>query len=130
MVAQTKKAAQHAKGGAPAQSRIDVGSLKESIGDDWLSVLRDLAPELEEACNEFPEHVPCPIHGGKDGFRLFNDAEETGGGICNTCGAFPDGIALLRAVKGWTFIQACKNIESWLDALGDEDEPESEMARS
>lgn len=65
-------------------TRVDVEALKERVGDQWLDVLRDLAPELEEACDEFPEHVACPMHGGRDGFRFFDDAEETGGGICNT----------------------------------------------
>jgi putative DNA primase/helicase len=41
--------------------------------------------------------VACPVHGGKDGFRLFPNAAETGGGVCNTCGTFPDGFKVL----GW-----------------------------
>ena len=44
-------------------------------------------------------HVPCPIHGGKDGFRFFDDWRETGAAICNTCGCFKDGFALLMAIR-------------------------------
>lgn len=40
------------------------------------------------------KHQPCPICGGRDRFRLFNDWRETGGAICNRCGAG----------NGWTWI--------------------------
>ena len=50
-------------------------------------------------------HVPCPIHGGKDGFRLFKDWRDSGAGICNTCGCFKDGLALLMAIRKEEFYQ-------------------------
>ena len=43
------------------------------------------------------------MHGGNDGFRLFDDHAKTGGGICNTCGPYPNGILLLMAVNGWSY---------------------------
>jgi putative DNA primase/helicase len=61
----------------------------------WLHILPILEPRLGQACSRVGHHVPCPFHGGKDGFRLFPDATESGAGICNTCGAFPDGFRLL-----------------------------------
>ncbi|QSA98044.1 toprim domain-containing protein [Methylococcus sp. EFPC2] len=48
-------------------------------------------------------HHACPVHGGRDGFRLFRDAEVSGGGICNSCGAKPDGFALLMWLRNWRF---------------------------
>lgn len=48
-------------------------------------------------------HVPCPIHGGKDGFRLFKDWRDSGAGICNTCGCFSDGLSLLSAIRQESF---------------------------
>nr|WP_247887383.1 toprim domain-containing protein [Azospirillum sp. SYSU D00513] len=54
----------------------------------------------------------CPIHGTSqrngrgDGFRFFRDAETSGGGVCNTCGKYGDGFALLMAVHGWSFQEA------------------------
>lgn len=95
--------------------KFDSAALKEQVGDRWLDLLRSLAPELDEACDNIADHVPCPVHGGKDGFRLFKDAEETGGGICNTCGPFPDGIALLMWANDWTFLETVRNIQVWLD---------------
>lgn len=81
-------------------------SLKDRLRGKGLAALQVLAPELEEAIEAFDgdnpvnpgmKHVPCPVHGGTDGFRLFDDVEDSGGGICNTCGGFADAPRLL----GW-----------------------------
>jgi len=74
----------------------------------WVEILSILAPELEEAIDAHQsknQHVPCPAHGGKDGFRLFTGASTgfnaTGGGICNTCGPVRDGFLMLA----WLYVQ-------------------------
>lgn len=67
---------------------------------DWFSVFQNFAPVLTGAMDRCPRNTPCPIHGGKDGFRLFRDARETGGGVCNTCGIFKDGYSLLSWITG------------------------------
>ncbi|MCX2972940.1 hypothetical protein EYC87_04980 [Halieaceae bacterium IMCC8485] len=64
----------------------------------WPDIISRLAPELRAAVQSRPRHVLCPVHGGKDGLRCFNDFDETGGMICNTCGAFPNGYLVLA----WT----------------------------
>lgn len=77
------------------------------VKDQWLVVLQQLAPELNLAIERFPRHVPCPVHGGSDGFRLFKDVNETGGGVCNSCGVFASGWRLLQWLKSWTYLE-CK----------------------
>jgi hypothetical protein len=62
---------------------------------EWSEVFSEI-PELAEAVRANGKHVPCPVHGGKDGFRLFENWRKTGGGICNTCGDFPSGWDILR----------------------------------
>ena len=84
---------------------------------NWLSVLDALAhSELEQAITRPGSHCACPVHGGKDGFRLFRDAHETGGGICNTCGSFPDGFEVLMWINRWKFTTALKHVGDLLNA--------------
>jgi len=51
---------------------------------------------------------------------LFRDGDETGGGVCNTCGTFPDGFALLMWVNRWSFPEALRSVAH---ALGRAAEP-------
>lgn len=86
---------------------IESNVVREAARGFWLSVLDNLAPEINQAI-EKPgrKHIPCPVHGGKDGFRLFRDANLSGGGCCNTCGPKPDGFSLLMWLRDWTFPEA------------------------
>ena len=95
-------------------SYLDANTVKERVRGNWLSIFERLAPELEPALQRVGRHVSCPVHGGHDGFRLFRDAPETGGGICNTCGAFPDGFALLMWLCNWRFPEALRAVATGL----------------
>lgn len=87
----------------------EASKVREAAMGRWLEVLTYLADsQLNDALLKPGKHVTCPIHGtsGKgrgDGFRLFKDVVNTGGGICNTCGSFHDGFELLIWLKGWDF---------------------------
>ncbi len=70
--------------------KLEAGPVREAVRGRWVPVLQALVPELEAALAKPGRHVSCPVHGGRDGFRLFKDVETSGGGICNTCGASPD----------------------------------------
>jgi len=91
-----------------------IALLKQKMQGKWLQYFKSDVPCLEEASRKYPNHVSCPVHGGEDGFRFFHDAPVTGGGVCNTCGAFKDGFRLLCWVNGWSFLQALFAIEVWL----------------
>ncbi len=84
--------------------------VKDGARGRWANILQDLAPSLEDAVNRRGKHVPCPVHGGRDGFRLFPDVDQTGGGVCNTCGYFTDGFALLMWINGWDFSRAIREV--------------------
>lgn len=99
--------------------------IRVAAAGNWLSILAALIPQLKPACDNVGRHVACPVTGGekgKDGFRLFKDADQTGGGISNIGGAFPDGFSLLMWVTGWTFTETMNeiaqhlNIENWKSA--------------
>ena len=82
--------------------RIKADDVREKARGRWDQVFQNLAPVLLEAKRP-TAHRPCPVHGGKDGFRLYKDWLHSGGGVCNTCQAKPDGFEILMWVRGWSF---------------------------
>ena len=82
----------------------------------WLEILAVIAPALKDAVKECPNHVPCPINSGNtDGFRLFKDANMTGGGISNSSGAMANGFDVLM----WVLDDDFKNVLNYVaDYLG------------
>jgi putative DNA primase/helicase len=76
------------------------GNLRETARGRWVELFSVLAPELEPAIDVYRSkdmHVPCPGHGGNDGFRVLSHVDDSGASVCNTCGIFPDGFKTL----GW-----------------------------
>lgn len=100
-------------------SFYDYEAVRTAARGNWLFVLASLAPQLEMAIQKVGRHVPCPVKGGRDGFRLFRDAHETGGGVSNQSGTFHDGFALLAWLYGWTFHEC---VEKVAERLGIESE--------
>jgi len=85
----------------------------------WIAILANLAselgPALALALAKIGRHVPCPHprHSkSTDGFRVLKDVDESGGGICNSCGAFHDGFELLRWLRGWSFPETLERVAS------------------
>ncbi len=89
---------------------LQIETVRPYLNGQWLQILAALVPELDAAIARKGRHVACPVHGGCDGFRLFKDAEYTGGGVCNTCGIFHDGFELLSWINGWNFAQSIEAI--------------------
>ena len=93
----------------------DLHTVKARATGQWARVMATLVGEpLQRAIARLGRHVPCPVHGGKDGFRLFRDFDDTGGGICNQCGSFKNGIALLMFVQGCSFTEALEQVAELL----------------
>lgn len=93
-----------------ATMKLDAALVRQHARGQWHGILARLAPTLEQALARPGRHVPCPVHGGRDGFRVFKDANESGGGICNTCGSFHDGFALLMWANDWGFRDALEAV--------------------
>ncbi|MES1933237.1 phage P4 alpha zinc-binding domain-containing protein [Salinisphaera shabanensis T35B1] len=99
------------------KQKLDVRHVASVAENNWAEIFKVLAPDLEDAIARPGRHGPCPLHGGTDGFRLFRDVHKTGGGICNQCGPFADGFALIQSLNGWRFretleaVAACVGIE-------------------
>lgn len=88
----------------------DADTVSKAASGRWLEVFDYLAnAELSKAMDKVGKHVTCPVNGttnkgGRgDGFRLFKDVAETGGGYSNQDGGFGNGFKLLMWLKGWDF---------------------------
>lgn len=93
--------------------------VKNAAKGQWLEILEAIAPELKDAVKNCPNHVPCPVNGGTDGFRLFQDANETGGGISNSDGPKPNGFDLLMWVLDEDFKTVLDEVADFLGINGE-----------
>lgn len=116
--------AQNIKGGFEMTYRIDVNAVREAARGHWDAIFCALAPTFKAAMQRPGKHVPCPVHGGKDGFRLFLDYEQSGSCVCNTCGTFRDGFAALEWLHGWSFAETLGKVAC---VLGLNPHPEEEV---
>ena len=94
----------------------DAQAVKALASNRWKSIFLALAPSLHKAVEHAGQHVPCPVHGGTDGFRLFPKFNAKGDGICNTCGAKTDGLAMLQWVNNWSFSETVNAVGDFLQA--------------
>jgi len=95
----------------------DKNAVRSAAQGRWDEIFSSLAPELETAMDKAGHHVPCPVHGGEDGFRLFPNFREKGAGICNSCGARSNGFEMLMWIHGWNFTTAVNAVGEFLNML-------------
>jgi hypothetical protein len=99
-------------------TKEELNDLKDEVQrmarGQWDAILSSLAPQLQPALDRLGRHVPCPVHGGKDGFRVFKDVDATGGSVCNTCGINHDGIATLMWANGWRYGETLRAVADYL----------------
>lgn len=96
------------------QYKLDIHAVREAARGRWDEIFARLAPQLDAARAAQGRHVPCPVHGGTDGFRLFKDYAQNGACVCNTCGVFRDGFATLAWVNGSSFKEALQSVAATL----------------
>lgn len=90
--------------------------IKRNAEGQWDRIYAVLAPELAPAQAKPGRHVTCPLHGGKDDFRLPNKQGKhppftfRGTTIC-TCG-IRDGFETLMALRGWDFTTTVQQVQS------------------
>lgn len=92
-----------------------ISKLKQKAKGNWGYIISSIEPSTLDAINSNCSHVPCPVHGGKDGYRVYRDFHETGGSVCNTCGNFSDGFATLEFVTGMSVSEVVKKVRDLLD---------------
>lgn len=104
--------------------RLRYDEVRARARNQWGAILADLAPDLRPALEKPTRSGPCPVHGGKDGFRFFRNWEETGGGICNTCvnpntgnKGFHDGFEILCWINKYSRKDALREVADWLGGV-------------
>lgn len=103
-------------------------NLNQRARGQWSAIYSAIAPELAQA-TESRKHVPCPVHGGNDGFRLFTDWQESGGGVCSTCGNFCNGVDLLMWLLDADFKDVANRIEEVIGSDSDR-KPDPELEQN
>lgn len=83
----------------------------EAVGR-WPGILTALGIDQKHLQNR---HGPCPACGGSDRFR-FDDKEGRGTWFCSHCGS-GDGFKLLQILKGWSFRDAAKEVDTILGTV-------------
>ncbi|MBK6593612.1 MAG: hypothetical protein IPG23_13175 [Burkholderiales bacterium] len=63
------------------------------------------APPLKAALERKGKHVPCPVHGGRDGFRIFRMSRKEAEASAIPAAVLPNGFALL--MDQWLGIWPC-----------------------
>ncbi|MGH8159353.1 MAG: DUF7146 domain-containing protein [Rhodanobacter sp.] len=69
------------------------------------------ASGVADAFARMGKHGPCPVHGGRDGFRIDKNSKE-GLALCETCtaGKWKDGFATIMWMEGMTFPEAVEEV--------------------
>lgn len=100
---------------ANPQPHYDLARVKQDAAHHWAAIINRVAGIGDDFLTE--NHGPCPKCGGgagADRWRVFGDFEETGGAICNQCGKFGDGIALIQWYMGIGFLEAKRKVAEFL----------------
>lgn len=117
----------------PARDNAYEVAKREADGK-WSSIIGYFCPELAGALvKPGVSRITCPVHGTDkhrgDGFRVFANFEQTGGGICNTCGGFHSGIDLIAWAKSVRPCDALTMVEDFLGIQKDDRPARPKLAR-
>jgi hypothetical protein len=101
-------------------ARYNLASVKADAAHHWPAIINRVAGIDDDYLTT--EHGRCPkCDGGHttDRWRVFGDFEETGGAVCNQCGKFGDGFALLQWYLGIGFPEAVRLVAEFLGTKPD-----------
>lgn len=72
---------------------LDAAIVKAAATGNWRTIFAQLPFNMDTAMRKAPKHAPHPIYGGRDGFRLQRDWEETGASFSNSSFSHHDGLS-------------------------------------
>lgn len=99
-------------------ARYEIADIKADARGHWGSIVERVAGIGDDYLST--THGECPKCGGgpsADRWRVFDDFAETGGAICNQCGKFGDGLALVQWFTGWGFPSVVEKIGTFLGTV-------------
>jgi len=92
--------------------KYEISDVKNDACGHWAAIADRVAGISDDHLST--THGPCPKCGGSDRWRVFDDFAETGGAICNQCGKFGDGLALVQWFTGWGFPVVLEKVATFL----------------
>lgn len=102
---------------AQERQRYDFAELKDMCDGRWAEIIPALSTiDISNAIVKLGKHFRCHNDHGNtnEQFRLYKDFHSTGGGVCNTCGFFPNGFLLLSYLNGYDTRTAVKEVADYL----------------
>lgn len=90
-------------------------TVKDKAKGHWLKILPEVDNRLKPAVKHVGHHVPNPILGGKDGFRLFKDANITGAGVANPSTFLSNGFEVLQYTLNQNFTEVLHKVANILN---------------
>jgi hypothetical protein len=93
-------------------SRYETNDVKAAAVGHWPAIINRVAGIEDDYLST--THGPCPKCGGNDRWRVFDDFQEKGGGVCNQCGKFGDGLAVILWYCGIGFPETVKRVAEFL----------------
>ena len=101
--------------------KFDFQDLKQACAGNWASIVGALSRvDISEAIQQKHKkrHIHCYLgHSKEKKFRVFENFDETGGGIC-TCATSADGFALLGYLNGWDNSTAVREVAKYMKDRG------------
>lgn len=95
-------------------ARYELEEVKAAANGNWPAILNRVAGIDDDFLNA-RSHGPCPKCGGADRWRFTDSAKSgNGGGICNQCGKFGDGFAVVQWYLGVGFLEAVEKVAIFL----------------
>jgi hypothetical protein len=96
-------------------AKYDISAVKADARGHWAAIVERVGGVSDDFLTT--THGPCPkCNGGPtaDRWRVFEDFPITGGAICNQCGKFGDGLAVIQWFTGLGFPVVLEKVATFL----------------
>ncbi len=96
---------------------INQEQLKAQAQGNWIDIVNSIVPSVVPATQKPGRHVSCPVHGGKDGFRVAKDFNHSGVAFSNQDGTFGNGFKLLSWLLKVSYREALELVDGYFNGV-------------